>query len=813
MRSIRLTFALTVASLLMLGITVAVTFQTKASDNALQRDLPHRMALRSSEVRDTDTRRHLASTTATPYSRLVATHSFGGSTWTINGNDTLLYYNTGAELVIADISNPSAPSLLGRWTDSNKSWLYNIQVADTLLYVPHGFSGVDIVDVSNAGQPVKVGKIPIRYLGPTTSIHDVEVAGKYAYVPQGSWFRVVDVTTPTLPTDVAVIKPTTGFMKSIAVSDDYAYITAFPDGLIVVDISTPTSPVAIGTLDTPGDALGIVKQGNHVYISERYAIQVVDVSNPYAPVQVGVYQPADFHPSENILISGDFLYLQDRHAGVHIVDVSDPSTPTQTGVLVLPIAPGDGLHLSGSTLYLGTLWDGLAIVDVSEPSSPSFLNTLGEMPYAHSIAGADGGVFVASKHDLWYLRPQVSSVEAMLVWNTPLYLGEIAERDGLAFLTKDDDMFGIGYLEILDVSNPYSPISQGTASLTIQGANSIVISNTYAYVGSRGGVSAVNIANQNAPYETSSVSVGSSVDVRGVFVEGNHLYAATTAGLKIFDVSDPATLNFAGEYPGVYASAVAVNGRYAYLGLGSTPGFQIIDVFTPTAPALVRTLNTCGTGRAIAVSNGYAYLADGCSNITLYDVSDPSGGPDDSMASADLPSIGEQVLVDGDEVSVVAGRGGFVKLQQLDGVSDHIPATGGSLTSPDGDVTINVPADTYTTTVRVHYEEELAKSLGSLRSGGPIFTLSAYYTGTWELAPLRSGKSMIVTLDYLPSSVREETLQLYSFTAGGTAWVPISSTVDTDARQVTAQLTWFTGRDTFALLGESHQIYLPLILR
>jgi len=813
MQSVKLTLALTLTVLLMLGVAAAITFEAKASDDPPQRNLPSQITLGSTEVPDIHITQHLASTTAVTRSKLVATHSFGGSTWAVAGEGNRLYYNAGAGLVIADITNPSTPSTLGRWTDSDKTQFYNVYVANTLLYVPHGFAGVDIVDTSNANQSVKVGNIPIRYLGPTPAIHDIEVSGAYAYVPQGKWFRVVDITTPTLPTDIAVITPTMSYMRSIAVSGNYAYITAGSDGLIVVDISTPTSPVVTGTLDTPGYAQGIVKQGNYVYISESDAIRIIDVSNPDTPVQVGVYQPSEFYPSQNILVSGNLLYLQDSYGDeLHIVNVSNPNTPSQAGVLSLP-SSGDGLYLSGSTVYLGTYWDGLAIVDVSEPGLPSLLNTIGEMVYADSIAGADGGVFVTSQQDLWYLRPQASSVAATLAWSTPLYLGEMAVRGELAYLTKDDNMYGTGYLEILDVSNPYSPASLGTASLTIQGTSSIAISGTYAYVGSWSGISAINIANPNSPYETSSVSVPSGVNVRGVDLEGNHLYAATTAGLKIYDISDPATLNFVGEYTGVSASDVAVKGRYAYLTLNSAQQLQIIDVLTPSAPTLVRTLSTCGASSSVTLSNGYAYVTDGCRQIALYDVSNPLSGTSYSIASAGLPSFGQQVVVEDDEISVAAGSGGFVKLQRLDSVSDYIPTSGGSLTSPDGDVTINIPADTYTNTVYVRYEEEPVMDTGSLRSGGPFFTLSAYYTSTWELAPLPAGKSITITLDYSPSSVREDTLQLYRFSSVGTAWVPIPSTVDTNARRVTAQLTLFTGSDTFALLGESYQVYLPLILR
>ncbi|MEZ4510369.1 MAG: hypothetical protein R3C62_00700 [Chloroflexota bacterium] len=800
------------AVLFMLSLATAITFGATVSGEPLQRNLPLQTSLGSMEIRDAYTFQQVAAKTIFTDSKLVATHSIGGATWAVTGDGNRLYYNVGADLVIANSNNPATPSTLAHWSDSNKAQFYNIHAANNLLYVPHGFSGVDIIDASNVNQPAKVGNIPIRYLGPTTAIHDIETSGNYAFVPQGKWFRVVDITNPTIPTDVAVITATTSWLRSVTVSDSYAYLTSGSDGLIVVDISSPNSPSVVGSIATQNYAQGLVKQGNYVYLALTNAILVIDVSNPNAPVQIGVYQPPNFSPRENMIISGKFLYLREL-AELHIVDISNPGAPTQVSVLSLP-SLGDGLYLSGSTVYLGTEEDGLVIVDASNPGLPSLIKTIaGEMIYTGSAARANGNVFATSQQELWYLGlHQPSYGAATLIWSTPLRLGEMAARGEFVYLTKSDGLGGSGYLEILNAKNPYSPASLGTTTLSIQGASSIALSDSYAYIGSWSGISAINIENPSSPYETSSVSVASGVNVQGVDVEGGYLYAATTAGLKIYDISNPATLNFVGEY-GVWTDRVVVSGRYAYLIANDTQPFHIVDVLTPSTPTLVRTLNTCGASSSIALSNGYAYVTDGCRSIALYDVNNPLSGSSYPVASTGLPSFGQQVVVEGDDVSVATGSGGFVQLKRFDRISDDIPTSGGSLTSPDANVTINIPANTYANTVRVRYEEEPVMNTGSLRSGGFFFTVSSYDVSTGELAPLPVGKSISITLDYLPSSVREDTLQLYKYQSSSSIWEPIPGTVNSGSQQVTAQLTSFSGNDTFALLGESYQAHLPLVLR
>lgn len=808
MRFIKITLAIILAGLLMLGtatiITLAAQTTNKPSAKYLQSspDVPLQIQVEQ----------NASTATAVPRSKLAASHSFGGSTWNVTGKANHIYYNAGADLVIANTSNQNSPVVVSRWANPDKTIITDIYEKNNFLYVNQSFSGVNIVDISNLNDPVKVGNIPIQYFGPTTAIHNIEVSGNYAYVPQGKWLRVVDISTPSIPTDIAVITPTNNYLGNITLSGNYAYITAGSDGLLVVDISTPASPTLIGSLATPGYAQGIVKQGNYVYITESSAVQIIDVSTPNNPVPVGTYQPANFYPSLNMVIAGNYLYLQDIYGDeLHIINVSNPSTPGQTSILPLPSA-GFDLYLSGSTLYLGTHFNGLGIVNAANPASPVFLKTLEDMPYAASVALTDdAGVYVSAQHALWYLQPQeLGLVNGVEIWDTPMYLGEMLIEGNLAYLTKSDDVFGAGNFEILDINNIHNPTTKGATSLGIIGAAYLAISNSYAYVGSWHGISAINISNPSSPSETSVVHMPSGINVRGLDVEGNYLYAATTDGLKIYNIGNPAILNFVGEYPGVYLSDVAVEGRYAYITGNSA---QIIDVLTPSTPVFIRELSTCGVSDSVTLSQEYVYITDGCRDLKLYDVNDPVNGSNFSIASTSLPAQGEEIIVVGDEIFVAAGNGGFVKVERLDDISDFISVSGGSLTSPDGLTTIDVPANTYTNTVYLRYEETLPMETGSLESSGSFFTLSAIYTNTGQVASLPPGKSISITLDYTPSTIREDTLQVYSFDSNGNAWVSKPSTVDTNAQKVYAQLTSFTGNDTFALLGESYKVYLPSILR
>ena len=98
---------------------------------------------------------------------------------------------------------------------------------------------------------------------------------------------------------------------------------------------------------------------------------------------------------------------------------------------------------------------------------------------------------------------------------------------------------------------------------------------------------------------------------RGVAVSGSYAYVADdTYGLRIIDISNPATPTEAGFYdtPGT-AYGVAVSGSYAYVADG-TSGLRILDVSNPAAPTEAGFYDTPGTARGVAVSGSYAYVAD-----------------------------------------------------------------------------------------------------------------------------------------------------------------------------------------------------------
>ena len=81
--------------------------------------------------------------------------------------------------------------------------------------------------------------------------------------------------------------PFAGSSWGLAVDGTYAYV-ADDFALLVMDISDPTAPMIVGSVDTPGEARGVAVAGSYAYIADAGSgLQVIDITTPTSPAIVG----------------------------------------------------------------------------------------------------------------------------------------------------------------------------------------------------------------------------------------------------------------------------------------------------------------------------------------------------------------------------------------------------------------------------------------------------------------------------------------------------------------------------------------------
>jgi hypothetical protein len=83
----------------------------------------------------------------------------------------------------------------------------------------------------------------------------------------------------------------------------------------------------------------------------------------------------------------------------------------------------------------------------------------------------------------------------------------------------------------------------------------------------------------------------------------------------------------------------------------------VVDVSEPASPIEVGFVDTPGHARGVAVSGGYAYVADRFDGLRVIDVIDPSSPVE--VGHDDTPGEAQAVSVAGEYVYVADGRAGM----------------------------------------------------------------------------------------------------------------------------------------------------------
>lgn len=106
-------------------------------------------------------------------------------------------------------------------------------------------------------------------------------------------------------------------------------------------------------------------------------------------------------------------------------------------------------------------------------------------------------------------------------------------------------------------------------------------------------------------------------------IRDHYAFAAATAGLIVYDVSDPFDPAIVSKtYISGSAVSVTLEENYAYLCAGPS-GFWIIDISDPSAPKEIGYYDSDGAALDCVKKDGLCFVADGTFGLLVLNVSDP----------------------------------------------------------------------------------------------------------------------------------------------------------------------------------------------
>ena len=251
----------------------------------------------------------------------------------------------------------------------------------------------------------------------TTSTDDpdfVYVLGDYAYITDdvSDSLIIIDISTPSSPTQVGYLanSGTMNRPKSVFVSGDYAYVASYNnDSLTIINISIPSSPTQIGYLENSSSmnyAFSVYVSGDYAYVASYSSdsLTVIDVSTPTSPKQVGYFTNTSLNGASSVYVSGDYAYVASSLiSSLTIIDISTPTSPKQVGYFAntSSIKTAQSVFVSGDYAYVASGTNhSLTVIDVSTPTSPTqigyFTNT--SLNGARSVFVSGDYAYVVSRY-------------------------------------------------------------------------------------------------------------------------------------------------------------------------------------------------------------------------------------------------------------------------------------------------------------------------------------------------------------------------------------------------------------------------------
>ena len=225
----------------------------------------------------------------------------------------------------------------------------------------------------------------------------VRVRGDRAYVSGGHTFTVYDVSTPSSP--VALGSHT--FPQEIwgfRLTADRAYVGANFSGLGILDISGPGAPVLLSQHKTLGQAkIGATASGKVGIIDHMEGFVLVDVADETAPVGIGSFFLDGY--ARDVVTDGTLAYATDSPSGLYVFDLARSGMPEPVGVLHAPNAPRDiDVSPGGAgrpTLIVGAGGEDVQVYDVSDPAAPERVASVATPGRASRVSMNGDEVFVA----------------------------------------------------------------------------------------------------------------------------------------------------------------------------------------------------------------------------------------------------------------------------------------------------------------------------------------------------------------------------------------------------------------------------------
>jgi hypothetical protein len=464
---------------------------------------------------------------------------------------------------------------------------------------------------------------PIGVIHFGSAYQDVFIEGNYAYFATTWGLEIFELIEEGEPHKVGEV-PTPGEAVEVDIRGGYAFIADGRRGLAIVDISDPTLPRLISSLDIPEYVWEVAASNGVVYVEvpteNDIGIGVVDVTDPANPKLVRTFRRP---PSvEDIAVSGDLMLVTSREEGLVILDAKDPLNPVILSKLETPDIPDEFVVVSDKLALVTCGRNGVISVDISDPNSPRILSTTTTYDPAYDIAadgklafvGSGGNVMMIDMTDPENLK-LASVISTEWCWEGRIRVGAPVEGVdagkgwALAANLKSEPVV----MRIED--GELKTVSLAKGRTRWPGTETgVAVSDGYAVITDEDEVMVINLENKSDPKIISSLTTFMGSGETRIY----NGYAIMNMGfLWVIDISNPEKPSFVAS--GMYARDMEVRDDLLFT-VGDK--FRILDLKSlDMGNNILEEISALDLGGTdVEFNNGYAFVAGGIGGIAVLNV-------------------------------------------------------------------------------------------------------------------------------------------------------------------------------------------------
>ncbi len=364
-------------------------------------------------------------------------------------------------------------------------------------------------------------------------------------------------------------------------------------------------------------------------------------------------------PTPGVALAVDFgvgfAYVADGDNGLQIVDfadLADPRNPVLRGAAGPPAV--DVAAATGDIVCLSAGGDGLVVVDVGDPDRPFVIGSIGTPGNAGGITVVDTVVYLADDAVglMLFNISDPADPQPMGVDNSPGRALDVAVSGSFAYVADGTD--GLRVVNIVDPDTPWR-----VDTIDVSGAGlGVDVAGEYVYVAGAGGFHVVDVSSPVAGFVAgSSETLGSATGVAVRHDGGAAFVVEGSAGVEVFDVSDPSSpVSVNHIVSGSRATGAAVSGGLVLLA-EDTRGLRVVHAPRIDAPPVVAAMpsDAIETVTLVQAASGGLFAAGSVSGFFSVVLGD-SLRPDGTLA---LPYDPSDLAVGGDNAYVASGNGGI----------------------------------------------------------------------------------------------------------------------------------------------------------